>query len=286
MEIDADLVRRLLAEQFPEWAGLPVTPVLPGGWDNRTFRVGHDLSVRLPSRGRYAAQVEKEHVWLPRLAPHLPLAIPKSLALGAPGQGYRHPWSVRGWITGAPLGPEDATPQIARQLAAFLRALQAVPVGDGPWFGEHNHQRGGPLATYDDQVRWSLKALRGQIDADLAAALWQAACNASWAGPGGWLHGDVVPTNLLRDPGGLCAVIDFGLAGVGDPACDYAIAWTFFGEEARAAFREVLKVDDDSWARGQAWALWKALIEVAGYPGTDPAKAPAARRVLTEILGR
>jgi aminoglycoside phosphotransferase (APT) family kinase protein len=83
-DIDAALVRRLIAAQFPQWADLPVRLVEPGGWDNRTFRLGAGLSVRLPSAMSYAAQVAKEHRWLPALAQRLPLPIPAPLAMGMP----------------------------------------------------------------------------------------------------------------------------------------------------------------------------------------------------------
>src|SRR5687768_9288639 len=90
MDLNVALVGRLIAAQFPQWADLPIAPVEPGGWDNRTFRLGEHMSVRLPSAARYAAQVEKEHRWLPRLAPLLPLPIPVPLAMGAPAVDY--PW--------------------------------------------------------------------------------------------------------------------------------------------------------------------------------------------------
>ena len=98
--LDVSLVRRLVATQFPEWAGLPVKPVEPGGWDNRTFHLGEHMSVRLPSAARYVLQVEGEHQWLPILAPQLPLPIPVPLAMGRPADGYPWPWSVYRWIDG------------------------------------------------------------------------------------------------------------------------------------------------------------------------------------------
>ncbi|HEX7209388.1 MAG TPA: phosphotransferase [Propionibacteriaceae bacterium] len=86
-DIDAALVTRLVQRQFPQWADLPITAAEPNGWDNRTFRLGRELLVRLPSAERYAAQVRKEHRWLPVLAPHVPLPIPVPVAMGEPGEG-------------------------------------------------------------------------------------------------------------------------------------------------------------------------------------------------------
>ena len=91
-EINAELARRLIATQFPQWRDLRIDPVELGGWDNRTFHLGSDMLVRMPSAKDYEPQVEKEHLWLPKLAPRLPLEIPQSIALGMPGEGY--PWKM------------------------------------------------------------------------------------------------------------------------------------------------------------------------------------------------
>ncbi len=153
--IDVSLVGRLVAAQFPQWADLPIRPVEFDGWDNRTFRLGKVMSVRLPSAGGYAAQVDKEHRWLPRLGPHLPLPIPVPLAKGEPGEGYPWPWSVYGWLDG-----EHATLKriadlhgFASALAGFLVALQRIDPTGGPAPGPHNFFRGGPLTVYDAETR-------------------------------------------------------------------------------------------------------------------------------------
>lgn len=123
IEIDAALVASLVGTQFPQWAGLPVVPVAAVGWDNRTFRLGERMLVRLPSAERYVAQVAKEQRWLPLLAPRLPLPIPAPLALGAPGAGYPWPWSVYRWLDGEPARTERIADLggFARDLACFLQ---------------------------------------------------------------------------------------------------------------------------------------------------------------------
>jgi aminoglycoside phosphotransferase (APT) family kinase protein len=284
--IDAPLVRGLVAAQFPQWAGLPVRPVEFDGWDNRTFRLGDDMSVRLPSAQGYAAQVEKEHRWLPKLAPHLPLPIPVPLAMGVPGEGYPWHWSVYRWLEG-----EIATTariadlrEFAAALAGFLAALYSIAPAGGPPAGPHSFWRGGPLTVYDAETRQALAALAGRIDVDAAADVWEAALAATWHGPPVWVHGDVAATNLLVKDGRLSAVIDFGCSAVGDPACDLVIAWTFLSGESREAFRAGVPVDAAAWARGRGWALWKALITVAGNIHTDPAKTEAPLRVIDEVL--
>jgi aminoglycoside phosphotransferase (APT) family kinase protein len=285
-DINADLVRRLVAAQFPQWADLPIRPVQFGGWDNRTFHLGEEMSVRLPSAAGYAAQVEKEHRWLPRLAPHLPLPVPVPLAMGAPSDEYPWHWSVYRWLDGEAATIENIADlrQFAISLAQFLTALYRIDPTGGPPAGPHSFYRGGPLKVYDAETWQAIAALRGQIDTEAAAAVWEAALDTTWHGPPVWVHGDYAAGNLLVNGGRLSAVIDFGCSAVGDPACDMVIAWTLLSGESRETFRAGVPVDGAAWARGRGWALWKALITLAEYLDTDPAKAAEARRVIDEVL--
>jgi len=285
--IDVPLVQRLIRAQFPSWAGLAVRPVEPQGWDNRTFRLGEAMAVRLPSASAYAAQVEKEQAWLPRLAAQLPLPIPAPLAKGEPGEGYPWRWSVLGWLDGRPaLGARGVDlGRLALDLAGFLAALQRIDAADGPPAGPHSFWRGGPLSTYDAETTAAIAALAGRIDTGGAAEVWKAALAADWSGPPTWFHGDVAAGNLLiDDTGRLSAVIDFGCCGVGDPACDLAIAWTLFDGESRAAFRAALPLGAGTWARGRGWTLWKALIVLAAAPGANPLGFEAQPRIIEELI--
>ena len=282
---DTDLVRRLIDAQFPQWRHLPVSPVASGGWDNCTFHLGDDMTVRLPSAAPYALQVEKEHRWLPRLAPLLPLPIPVPLAMGEPGEGYPWHWSVYRWIEGETAKTAEIADirQFAVDLAKFLIALRRIDSARGPAPGQHNFFRGGPLSVYDNQTREALQALQGQIDTEAANAVWDAALAATWHGSPVWFHGDVAWGNLLVENGRLSTIIDFGTSGIGDPSCDLAIAWTFFDGESREAFRAAVEVDDATWARGRGWTLWKALITVAGHDANQ-AEAERSRRVIDDVL--
>jgi aminoglycoside phosphotransferase (APT) family kinase protein len=284
--IDGALVRRLVDAQFPQWASLPVTPVAVSGWDNRTFHLGAEMTVRLPSAAHYAAQVEKEQRWLPKLAPHLPLPIPQPLALGAPAFGYPWPWSIYRWLDGAPATLESIADlsAFATELAEFLAILQQLDASDGPPAGVQNFHRGGALAVYDAETRRALHDLAGKIDTVTATAVWDAALASNWQATPVWVHGDVAASNLLVKGGKLCAVIDFGSCGVGDPACDLVIAWTLLTEASRDAFRAALPLDDATWARGRGWALWKALILLAGHVQSSAFEAGRARRTLDEVL--
>lgn len=286
VDINAALVRRLIATQFPQWADLPIKPVEFGGWDNRTFHLGEEMSVRLPSAQGYAAQVKKEQRWLPKLAPHLPLPIPVPLAMGVPAEGYPWYWSIYRWLDGevATTGSIADLRQFAVALAQFLTALQGIDPTGGPPAGVHSFYRGGPLTVYDAETRQAIAALEGRIDADAATAMWEAALDATWHGLPVWVHGDVAVGNLLVKEGRLSAVIDFGCSAVGDPACDLVIAWTLLSGESREAFYAGVPVDSAAWARGRGWALWKALITLAEYLHTDPLKANEARRVIDEVI--
>ncbi|OEV11604.1 aminoglycoside phosphotransferase family protein [Streptomyces nanshensis] len=286
--IDAALVRRLVAGQFPQWADLPVEPVAAGGVDNRTFHLGETMTVRLPSAEGYAQQAAKEQTWLPVLAPLLPLPVPAPLGCGEPAEGYPYRWTVNRWLDGETASPERIGDlrEFARDLAGFLTALQRADAAGGPLAGAHSAFRGAPLTTYDAETRRALAALTGRIPCELAADVWESALGAPFTGPPVWFHGDVAHGNLLVRDGRLAAVIDFGCSGVGDPACDLSVAWTLLHGESRAAFRTVMyadgRLDAGTWARGRGWTLWKALITLAW--GTDEAVRREASRTLDAVL--
>lgn len=284
--IDAGVVRRLVAEQFPQWARLPVWSVEADGIDNRTFHLGASMSVRLPSRVESAEQVPKEQAWLPRLGPQLPLTVPVPLAMGTPGGGYPWSWSVYRWLDGenATLDRVADPWRLARTLAAFLVALQAIDATGGPVPGRHNFFRGGPLTVHDDEMREAIGALGDRVDAAAAARVWRSALGATWGNPPVWVHGDFTPDNLLVKDGRLSAVIDFGCCAVGDPACDLTIAWTLLSGSSRTAFRAAVPADDAMWARARGWALWKALISLTRFETLDTVGAAGWRRLLEEVL--
>jgi len=282
--IDAALVERLVVAQMPQWAGLPIRAADPQGWDNRTFRLGSQLGVRLPSAPGYVAQVYKEHRVLPLLAAQLPLPIPAPMARGEPGEGYPFAWSVYRWLDGTPAAAPLAEPvAVARALAGFLTALQRTDPAGGPPPGGHSAWRGGPLQTYDAETRSCIMALDGLVDARAATSVWDAALAASWDSGPVWFHGDVAADNLVLRDAQLAAVIDFGCCGVGDPACDLTVAWTLLNGPAREVLRSGLDADPGTWARARGWALWKALITVAERDG-DPRRAAASLRVIYDVL--
>jgi len=285
VDIDVELVRRLLTKQMPQWAELPLKWVEHAGTDHAIFRLGDELSVRLPRIAWAAGQPDKECSWLPALAPQLPAPIPVPLAKGDPDEHYPWHWLVSPWMRG-----EDATPErvrhdrFARDLAEFIDALQAIDASDGPRPGRHNFLRGVPLSGRDAAIRAAIPHWEGVFDTGALVAAWEEAVTApAWEGPPVWLHGDLASGNVLVDGGRLSAVIDFGCLGVGDPACDLSAAWTILSGSQRRIFRSAIAHDDGTWARARGWALM-GVGALPYYAETNPAQVARARRVISEVL--
>ncbi|MGW0935630.1 aminoglycoside phosphotransferase family protein [Streptomyces sp. NPDC002666] len=281
-ETDDALVRRLITTQFPHWSGLPVERVGAAGTANAMYRLGTDLVVRLPRTAGSADDTAKEHHWLPRLAPSLPVVIPVPLGAGVPGEGYPYPWSVYGWLDGScpAVGDPAEAMALAQDLARFITALHRVdPTGGPPSY------RSEPLAARDSAVREALADLRTEIDTAAAAEVWETALRApAPTGPPVWIHADLQPGNMLTADRRLTAVIDFGCLGLGDPAVDLIVAWYVLPATARDTFRTAVKADDAAWGRGIGWALSIALMELQYYRETNAFMADTARHVIAEIL--
>lgn len=277
LEIDEALVRRLLTEQFPEWAGRPLTRIEPAGTDNAIFRLGGELSLRLARRDGPTSPGGTEVDWLPRLAPLLPLEIPLPVAQGCPTADYPWFWDVYTWVGGetAPIEEIDAI-DAARDLAAFVAALQRVDPAGAPT------GRGVPLAERDAGVRHWL----ARFDDSEVTAEWERALAAPpWDGPPVWHHGDLDVRNWLVRGGRIGAVIDWGCMGVGDPACDVMVAWKLHSGAARDAFREALPTDDATWERARGWALSQAIGALVYYtPENNPTLYGEAEQWLALVL--
>jgi aminoglycoside phosphotransferase (APT) family kinase protein len=264
---DADLVRRLLASQHPQWAELPIERVASAGTDNAIYRLGDDLAVRLPRIHWAVDTVAKEQKWLPVLAPHLPLAVPLPVAPGQPEAAFPYPWGVVQWLPGelATLEQLDDHVEAALDLAAFVRALRAIDPAGGP-----QHRRGLPVRLDDNMARMGIDGLDGELDADAVTEAWNRALAApDHDGPPVWFHGDLSYLNLLAQDGKITAVIDWGTCGVGDPAIETSIAWSLFPPDAREAYRDALGVDDATWERGKGWVL-TGVFGIPYYRDTNP----------------
>jgi len=285
-EVDTDvaLVRRLLAGQFPQWAGLPIEPVPSYGTDHAIYRVGSELSVRLPRIRSATKQAAKEAEWLPRFAPHLPLAVPVQVARGQPAEDYPFAWSVYEWLHGQDAnGTIDDLVRAAVDLAAFVNALHRIDTAGAPPHSPTG--RGGPLSVHDEDVRASIAQLGDRIDATAALRSWEESLSAPcWHGPHVWVHGDLLPGNLLVRDGRLAAIIDFGTLQVGDPAADLQAAWNLFTGDSRRRFRAEAGASDACWLRGRGTVLYQAVMALAYYWDTNQGMVRQASRGLEEVL--
>nr|WP_203592372.1 MULTISPECIES: aminoglycoside phosphotransferase family protein [unclassified Streptomyces] len=281
------MVRRLVDAQFPQWATLPLDRLDPAGADHVIYRLGEELTVRLPRHAGAIGQARKEYHWLPRLAPHLPLTVPVPVAVGEPGCGYPWPWAVSRWLDGevATVDTLAGSATAAVALARFLTALQRFTPVDLHAAPLPDDLTGRPLSERDDATRAAIDRLDGIFDGSAMTALWDAALDApGWDRPPVWFHGDFHTGNLLTREGRLSAVIDFGGLGVGDPACDLMIAFTLLTPGTRAVFRDELGVDDATWLRGRGWALATGLNAYSSYAAVNPVIAAQTTRQITAAL--
>jgi aminoglycoside phosphotransferase (APT) family kinase protein len=279
--IDAGLVRRLVTTQFPRLAGLPVSAVQSTGTVNAIYRLGDHLCTRLPRVQGYADDLENECRWLPWLAPQLPLRIPEPVAQGRPASGYPFPWAIYRWTDGQPYAEELVADerQAARDLARFVAELRTIDPAAAPAAGRR------PLRELDAATRAAIGSSRKVIDADAATAAWERALQApAWEGAPVWIHADLLRPNMLVGGGRLCAVIDFGAAGIGDPAADVIAAWSVFGPAGRDTFRGALDIDGGTWNRARGFALHQAAMIIPYYPETNPGFVALAKRTVEEIL--
>lgn len=285
VEVDASLVQRLLAAQFPQWAALPLVPVDSAGTDNIIYRLGGAMAVRLPRHERATGQVDREHRWLPKLAPLLPLPIPLPLALGSPGDGYPWHWSIYRWLDGETWseGHINDLAAAAADLAQFIAALQRVDTEGGL----QSVAAGSTLTLSgrDSLVRAAIAAVDGEFDSTAMAAVWGTALSApAWDGPPVWVHGDLArPGNLLTVDGRLAAVLDFGTLSITDPARELGCAWSLFTAESRQAFSAALPFDAATWQRARGWAL-TFVQAIPYYRDTNPAIVAEARHIIGQVL--
>lgn len=282
------LARKLIAEQFPEYFNLPITDVEKQGLDNRTYRLGEHMLIRMPRAAEYAEKVAIEQELLPQLAKRLRVSIPAPIKMGKPSTDYPYPFSIYRWLSGKSINlltlTEQEKEQLAYELAKFLKELQSITDIEGPEPGQHNWWRGDHVSVYDKGAREQIAELAEIIDASQLLALWDQACVTKWNNHPIWIHGDFAIGNILMDGGKLSAVIDFGGAAVGDPACDLVIAWTYLSGKAREVFMSKMDLDEDTWLRARAWALWKATFELCQIADKNSPESGLQKRIIDEVM--
>lgn len=281
VDIDLALVEQLVIGQFPQFSDLPLTPVDSTGTVNAIYRLGDDLCVRLPRLSKWAGDLAKELRWLPALAPHLSLGVPEAIAVGAPANGFPFAWAIYRWLDGEPYGDDlvDDESQAGLDLAKFVAELRHVDPAGGPRSGRK------PLRELDAVTRRAIESAGGFVNRDATTTAWQRALDAPpWEGTPVWIHTDLLRPNVLVDRGRVRAVIDFGSAGVGDPAADVIAAWSVLGPAGRASFRQALEVDDATWSRARGYALHQAALIIPYYSETNPAFVRLAKRTVDQVL--
>jgi len=284
-DIDEALVRRLLVGQVPQWAELPLRLVEPIGTDNVMIRLGDALAVRLPRIEAAAAGIIKEQQLVPRIAPHLPVAVPVPVGVGVPGQGYPWSWSVYRWVLGRNPEPGEADLRLAGELADFVRALRGVDTFGLTAEGPLHSYRADPIQLRDTVTRAGIDDCAGLLDTVGVVRAWEQARRvAEFTGPPVWMHADLHPGNLLVRDGHLAAVLDWGGLALGDPALDCLVAWTLLSPLTRPTFRARVGVDEDAWWRGRAWALSIALVALPYYARTNTQITRWARYTIHQVV--
>lgn len=281
VRIDVALVQRLVGEQFPDLAAPVIQEVQSTGTVNTIYRVGDDICARLPRRALGEAELQREARWLPWLAERLPLPIPEPIGMGRPNADYPFVWALYRWMDGETYTDEriDDEALAARDLARFVLELRRLDPSGAPPAGRK------PLRQLDAGTRAAIEAARNLIDARAALEVWDDAVqSAAWESKAVWIHADLLRPNILTRARSISSIIDFGAAGVGDPAADVIAAWSVFGSAGREQYRSVLKVDDETWRRARGFALHQAVIAIPYYVETNPRFAALARRTVEQVL--
>lgn len=282
--IDGPLVRGLIKTQFPRWSDLPLTRVHSSGTVHAIYRLGDDMAVRLPRLASFSRALERESDLLPLLGPLLPLTIPELIARGVPTIDYPSAWSILGWLDGEALSAAPAVDplDVATRLGEFVVAMRSVRIPGA----KSPNQRGRPLAASDAWTRESIASVADQFDPRKLTELWESALGApTWDEEPTWIHGDLLPANLLVANGRLSAVIDFGECSVGNPTWDLVAGWWVFDGDGRDAFRLASEAGHDAWDRARGWALSGAVGALAYYVDTNPTFADTARTTLRRVIG-
>jgi len=282
VDTDVELVRRLVRAQFPEWSDLDLEPVPSSGTVNALYRLGPSMVVRLPRTDWARGAFDRQARWLPVISRSVSVQVPAPIAKGEPGFGYPYEWGVHSWVPGDQVVAGSLTDEapLAQSIASLLAELREVDTAGAP-----AQRRGDLRERWVDPVRKALAALGADVDTNAAEAVWEEALAApGWIGPARWVHGDVMPANLLQTGGRLSAVIDWEAAGIGDPAVDLMVAWNTFSAAGRKVLRESLELDDATWARGRGWALCTGLVALPYYRETNPELAANARFRIGQVL--
>lgn len=282
VRIDDQLVTELLRNQFHQWLNLPLSRIAPEGTDHVMFKLGEDKVVRLPRILSAAKNLKREYDFLDLLAGKVSMPIPKLIALGRPDKNYPFYWSIGTFLHGKNLSVDVGFDLLdaVESLALFVNELHDVDTSLGV-----ECRRGVHPKTYTVDVMASMEQLKDCYDISQLKKCWQSiVVTPDWCGAPKWIHGDLHPGNFLVLDKKISAIIDFGLAGIGDPACDLMVAWTLLDTKARAIFKKAIQIDEDSWRRAKGWAFYLGVMGYPYYKSSNPVFAAIAKRSLDEVL--
>jgi aminoglycoside phosphotransferase (APT) family kinase protein len=281
--IDSTFVSRLLAEQHPDLAHLPLQPI-DVGWDNAMFRLGETLAVRLPHRAAAAPLIVHEQHWLPRLADRLSLPVPTPYRIGTPALGYPWSWSVVPWLPGHAADHQPPHPAQAPAFATFLRSLHVAAPDDAP----ANPVRGVPLTERAARVEEGMHRLSSKTDliTPQLKRIWNQALSAPQDAPATWLHGDLHPRNILVEHELITGIIDWGDITAGDRATDLAAIWMLFADaEARhAVLTTYADLSEATLQRAKGWSILFGTMLLETGLIDHPRHAAIGERTLRRVV--
>lgn len=286
--IAVDSARRLVAEQFPQWAGLAVRPVVADGTVHAIFRIGDGLAARFPLQGCDATEVrstlEIEAAASAEFADTSTVAAPRPVTIGEPGGDYPLPWAVQTWLPGTVATEEDPSTSaaFARDLAELIAALRAVDTKGRQFAGGG---RGGDLGAHEEWIQICLRESVGLLDVEVLARWWARHRGLPRSGADVMTHGDLIPGNVLVADGRLVGVLDTGGFAAADPALELVAAWHLLDDPRRRQLRELLGCGELEWSRGKAWAFAQAMGLVWYYRESAPALSEMGRRTLERVIG-
>jgi len=287
IDITVDVVRALVANQFPAWSNQPIRRIESGGTVNAIFRIGEEFVARFPLRPgdpevlRQDLEIEARAV--AELARHSPVPAPIPVALGNPGPGYALPWSVQTWVNGTIASDDDASESVAFavDLATLVAALRRVDTAGRRFSGVG---RGGELRDHDEWVELCIRNTERLFEVAGLSERWSYFRDLPRAAPDVMTHGDLIPPNVLVGGGRLVGVLDGGGFGPADPALDVIAGWHLLDEGPRTVFRDSLHCDDLEWERSKAWAFVQALGAGWYYVDSNPAMFTMGRRTLDRVI--
>ena len=297
VDLDEQVVRELLREQFPSLADAPVA-YLKEGWDSRAYEIGGTWIFRFPKRADVATQQAREQALLREIGGSLPVAVPRYELYGR--ASARFPFAFAGYakLAGrqARIGPDDVAPSMVDDLAAFLTALHAIPIEVPARVGVAHHGWRAPAQMRERALEAlaGTSASLGPARHDACRAYLDRACEETAAtapGPTGLclLHNDLSSDHVLIDDHGdrVAGIIDWTDVEVGDPAVDVSGIYHFLGERGTRAVlaRYGGRWDESLVRRARYFATCFALLQLFHGHATGRADDVDDGRRALELAG-